>query len=145
MIHQLEYPERRKFHSCILVDDHIYVFGGMYSDLETFKPVENCLWRLNLNEIKWEKLNIKMPVLTYFHAACVNLNGQIFLHGGVKATDDYSSQSRINHLYTIMVKVPKLSEICWTKLIANYPNLLNFNQKKLVDIGLPTCFINRII
>jgi hypothetical protein len=117
----------------------------MYSDLETFKPVENCLWRFNLNEIKWEKLNIKMPVLTYFHAACVNTDGQIFLHGGVKAGEDFSVQSRINHLYTIWVKVPKLTEICWNKLIGNYPNLLNSNQKVLVDIGLPARFIDKII
>ena len=70
-------------------------------------------------------------------------NGQIYFHGGVKTMTN-NKPTRINHLYTILVKIPKLTDICWTKLINNYPNLLNLNKKTLQDIGLPINFINRI-
>jgi hypothetical protein len=69
-----EYPEKRKFHSCFLVDNYVYLFGGMYCNVELniFTGVENTVWRLDLDNLKWEDLKIKMPILTYFHAACIN-------------------------------------------------------------------------
>jgi hypothetical protein len=47
-------------------------------------------------------------------------------------------------LYTILLKVPRLTDICWTKLIANYPSLLYSSKKTLSDIGVPANFIKRI-
>jgi hypothetical protein len=71
MIFQV-FPLKRKFHSCILIDNYAYLFGGMHSDFERnlFCAVDNLVWRLDLDELRWQRLNIKMPVLTYFHAAC---------------------------------------------------------------------------
>lgn len=56
------------------MNEFVYVFGGMLCDLENneFRSVENCVWRLNLKNFRWQKLDIKIPCLTYFHAACAN-------------------------------------------------------------------------
>ncbi len=113
--------------------------------------------------MRWFKVtDLKMPTLTYFHASCANKvrintqpvfviksnhsfffickqNGQIYFQGGVT-----EKNKRINHLYTIMLQVPKLADICWSKLIANYSNILFQNRKTLVDIGVPVNFIKRI-
>jgi hypothetical protein len=63
----------------------------------------------------------------------------------VKKIETHQAPSqRINHLYTILLKVPRLTDICWTKLIANYPQLLCSNKQTLVDIGVPANFIKRI-
>ena len=66
------FPLKRKFHSCILIDHFAYVFGGMHCDTDNnlFCAVDNFVWRLDLNKLRWQRLDIKMPVLTYFHAAC---------------------------------------------------------------------------
>jgi hypothetical protein len=68
----LEYPEHRKFHSCVRIDNYCYVFGGLYFLEYSCKSVENCVWRINLVDLKWEKLDIKMPINSYFHATCSN-------------------------------------------------------------------------
>ena len=62
-----EYPEKRKFHSCFLVDNYVYLFGGMYCNVELniFTGVENTVWRLDLDNLKWEDLKIKMPMITH--------------------------------------------------------------------------------
>ena len=74
MFFSKEYPLKRKFHSCFLIDNFVYVFGGMYCDLEQniYTSVENTVWRLDLDSLRWEDIKIKMPVLTYFHASCIN-------------------------------------------------------------------------
>ncbi len=45
--------------------------------LNIYTSVENCVWRLNMIDFVWQKLDIKMPCLTYFHAACQNRVAQI--------------------------------------------------------------------
>lgn len=49
------------------------MFGGVYFDSEVgeLALVENCVWKFDLNDLRWQKLDIKMPLLTYFHAATV--------------------------------------------------------------------------
>ena len=140
------FPEKRKFHSCHLIDNYIYLFGGIHTDviMNIFHIVENCVWRLNMLDLKWTKMEqLKMPVLTYFHASCANNNGQIYFHGGVRMISE-RNQKRINHLYTILLKVPKLTDICWTKLVTNYPKVLTLQKKTLCDLGVPANFIKRI-
>ncbi|RNA40279.1 kelch domain-containing 10 -like protein [Brachionus plicatilis] len=138
------FPEKRKFHSCIRISDYVYVFGGMHCDLENnvFRSVENCVWRLNMLNLRWQKLDLKIPCLTYFHAACANDNGQVFIHGGVKSVNE--TNTRVNHLYSVSLMIPKLGDICWTKLIVNYPKLVYMNKKYLLSLGIPNEFIRRI-
>lgn len=66
------YPEKRKFHSCLRVDHFAYMFGGMYCNLEdnwVFRSVDNCVWQLNMIDLRWRRLNMPMTCLTSFHAA----------------------------------------------------------------------------
>lgn len=51
---------------------------------------------------------------------------------------------RINHLYTILIKIPKLADISWTKLIATHPNLMGLSKTKLFEMGVPENYIKRI-
>lgn len=140
-----KYPIQRKFHSCIKVDNYIYMFGGMHCDVERniFTVVDNAMWRLELNELRWQRLMIKMPCLTYFHAACTNNNGEVFFHGGVK-TISQDQTCRINHLYKIVLKIPRLADLSWYKLISSYPKLVFVDKQALFRIGVPTSYINRI-
>lgn len=69
------YPQKRKFHSCHLMDNHVYIFGGITTNIELdqFSLVENCTWRLSLVDMRWHKLTkLKMLVPTYFQASCQN-------------------------------------------------------------------------
>ena len=58
------------------MNSYVYVIGGLHCDINEIRSVvglvENCVWRLHLDIMKWEKLDIKLPILTYFHASCVN-------------------------------------------------------------------------
>jgi N-acetylneuraminic acid mutarotase len=55
------------------VQSNVYLFGGVFYDWEKNELVlvENCIWKLDLNDLRWQKLDIKMPLLTYFHAAAI--------------------------------------------------------------------------
>jgi hypothetical protein len=68
------YPQKRKFHSLFKVDKYAYLFGGLHTDLDLniIGNLENCVWRLNFDNFIWQKLDIPMPCLTYFHAATCN-------------------------------------------------------------------------
>ena len=35
-------------------------------------PAENCVWKLSMSDMRWSRLDIKMPVHTHFHASCMN-------------------------------------------------------------------------
>jgi len=144
------FPEKRKFHSCIKIDKFCYVFGGLFCDVEddVFRSVENCVWRLNLTNLHWEKFDIKLPVNTYFHAACSDNEGTVYIHGGIKDTSNGESfrQDRINHLYSINLKIPKLKELCWTFLTDNFFNESKLSKEDLSEAGvtIPANFMNRI-
>lgn len=104
--------------------------------------VNNCIWRINLNTLKWEKLRIKMPILTYFHASCMSQSGQVWLHGGV--THKQNREDRVNDLFTIKLRIQRLSDICWEKLLDSYPKLIDIDHTTLKSIGLPLNYIDRI-
>jgi hypothetical protein len=52
--------------------------------------------------------------------------------------------TRINHLYSIYLKIPNLSDLAWNSLLTAYPNLIKTDKRKLLNSGLPVNFINKI-
>ncbi len=70
--------------------------------------------------------------------------GEVFFHGGVK-TISQDKTCRINHLYKIVLKIPRLAELSWTKLLVTYPRLVHVDKQKLFEIGVPNNYINRIL
>lgn len=52
--------------------------------------------------------------------------------------------TRINHLYSIYLTVPKLSEMAWKSLQSTCPNMIKIDKRKLLDTGLPVNFVNKI-
>jgi hypothetical protein len=63
----------------------VYVFGGITSDKLTdnepisIRLVDNTVWRLNLEDMRWQRLDITFPEVSYFHASCVDRVFQNFL------------------------------------------------------------------
>lgn len=70
--------------------------------------------------------------------------GDVYFQGGVK-TISHERTCRINHLYKITLKIPRLAEMSWTKLMATYPRLVLVDKQKLAEIGVPNSFIDRIL
>lgn len=51
------------------------MFGGLTGQVNELPTTcENCIWRLNLVDLRWEKIETEIPVNSYFHAACENVN-----------------------------------------------------------------------
>ena len=48
------------------------MFGGHYVEDNFPVLVEKNMWRINLETFTWERLNIEMPIVTYFHASALS-------------------------------------------------------------------------
>lgn len=51
---------------------------------------------------------------------------------------------RTNAVYSAWLTIPKLSEICWQALNYYYPKLKDYSPDKLLDIGIPLKFVQRL-
>lgn len=128
----IEYPERRKFHSCFTIGNYIYVFGGICTvgnsvfNMRT-KMVPNFVWRLDMRELRWQKLDIKIPVMTYFHGACEHVNESVSIVHEINSILDKNYFSCRMDKYLFMVEskwwiVKQQESTIYIQYISQFPS-----------------------
>ena len=133
------FPRSRASFGCILENDHIYIFGGRhYSKARGEWALGSC-WKVCLNTLTWERLNLTLPIDVSFHTANLGPAGCVYLFGGIG-----DKQKRINHLYKLRLFMPKLSELSWERLTQSIPNLSLKHEEKLRLLGVPENFVARL-
>lgn len=65
----------------------------------------------------------------------------MYIFGGIYATDEVE---RSNDIHSMWVCVPKLSEICWEALLHYNPDIVVTSPSKLLNMGLPRSFVQRL-
>lgn len=135
-------PLPRKCHSAVQIDTaegvQVFVAGG--SDGQT---VFDDVWRLSLPDLQWRCMQkTVLPHPLYFHSSTVTSYGCMYMFGGIEPKDELTSRNNI--LYKVWLCIPKLSEICWEALTLLHPNLENIDKRTLLNMGIPTHFINRL-
>lgn len=66
----------------------------------------------------------------------------MYVFGGNYCSDDETQRS--NDIYSTWLCIPKLSELCWDALIFYFPHMYKCNVDKLIDIGVPKRYLDRI-
>lgn len=135
------YPSARKCHSCIQYkteDDTVHaVIAGGYDDIFYFDDI----WCLNLKTYRWLRIKTtKIPKPLFFHDAATSYDGSMYIFGGIMLEDN-NVKRRINDVYKIWMKIPKLSAICWEAVLHYYPSMKYNDSEKLLEIGIPKNFV----
>lgn len=101
-----EGPMERDFYTSVLYKDYLYVFGGCYlTNNHTFGD----FWRLNLIELKWEKLNdVNGPIDRCAHGM-VAFDDKLYVFGG------YSNEKLLNDFYEYNIEQNE-----WRKIEESY-------------------------
>lgn len=134
-------PNPRKCHGCVQIETptgpRVYISGG-YDGERVF----NDLWCLDLQTFQWYHIwPCLLPYPTYFHAAAVTPQGKMYLFGGICQNDEYN---RTNSVYSTWLCIPKLSEMCWEAILHYNPKITEWSQSKLLEIGIPKNYVQRI-
>lgn len=135
------YPRARKCHSCIqytTMDNvtHVVVAGG-YDDILHFADI----WTLNLKTYRWSLMKTaKLPQPLFFHDAATSGDGCMYIFGGIMLENN-NMKRRVNDIYKMWMKIPKLSAICWEAVLHYYPNIKDYDTEKLLEMGIPKSFV----
>lgn len=101
------------------------------------------LWRLDLTTHEWTCfITCQLPNPTFFHAIAVTPEGRLYVFGGNYCTEN--DIERTNDIYSTWLCIPNLTEICWEALLCYYPHMYKCDTDKLIDIGVPKRFLDRI-
>ncbi|KMQ97665.1 kelch domain-containing protein 10-like protein [Lasius niger] len=133
-------PEPRRCHGSVQYTDErsgvtsVFISGGYNGDW-----VFSDVWRLDLSTLQWTCLReCILPYPVYFHSAALIPEGRMYIFGGIVKVQ------RTNAVYSAWLTIPKLSEICWQALNYYYPKLKDYSPDKLLDIGIPLKFVQRL-
>ncbi|KAK3601733.1 hypothetical protein CHS0354_016095 [Potamilus streckersoni] len=131
------FPKPRKCHSCVQMENEVYVCGGLTKEL----CILPCLWKFCLYTHKWTKLSVELQVPVYFHSADLTQAGCMYIFGGVTHYED----KRTNIIQKIWLKIPSLMEMCWEKL-CNLIEMEKYAKDKtvLISLGIPRHLMDRI-
>uniref|UniRef100_A0A1B0FDL9 Kelch domain-containing protein 10 homolog n=1 Tax=Glossina morsitans morsitans TaxID=37546 RepID=A0A1B0FDL9_GLOMM len=138
------FPKPRKCLSCVQHtlpngDIEAFITGGLQGDFSTYF---NDIWKLNLRTKEWCKIvTAYLPRPLYFHSAAHAGNGCMYIFGGIEYSE---KEVRRNCLFKMWMTIPKLSEICWDAITYYNNNLHYYNREKLLQIGIPERFVNRV-
>nr|XP_057932676.1 kelch domain-containing protein 10-like [Doryrhamphus excisus] len=133
---KLGYPAARRCHSCVQVQNEVFICGGYDGQL-----IMPDLWKLNLRTFQWTKLPTIMPEPAYFHCAAVTPAGCMYVHGGVV---NMSGNRRTGSLYKVWLVVPSLLELAWERLLKMQPHLAQLSTLQLLNMGLTHTLIERL-
>ena len=100
-------PGGRSSHSCNVIDNRLYVFGGENTPRI---PVNNTLYCYDLEKSSWVKLNVKgqAPCARIAHAAAV-VEKKLFIFGGRTGID--MGEGSLNDLHCFNTETLTWSEI----------------------------------
>lgn len=105
----------------------IYIFDKMFEGV----------WRFNIDNLLWEKLEWKLPPenqLICFLSNTVTNSGRLYCH------------SKMRGIYSAWLIIPKLKVISWEAMIFYFKEqMFASSDEHLKQIGLPKEFYDRII
>ncbi|XP_011691613.1 PREDICTED: kelch domain-containing protein 10 homolog [Wasmannia auropunctata] len=137
-------PAPRRCHGSVQYTDEktgvtSVVISGGYNGDRVFSDV----WRLDLSTLQWTRMRkCVLPSPVYFHSAALTPEGRMYLFGGIVKTNN--KVKRTNAIYSAWITIPKLSEICWQALNYYYRDLRNASPDKLLSMGIPLKFVQRL-
>lgn len=144
------YPLPRRCHGSVQVpedenQDPEFIICGGYDGKEIFSDI----WKLNLKSLQWTCFPEELSNPLYFHATSLSPCGQMFIFGGIceifnDESDNDNVTIRTNEIFSIWIKIPKLSEICWDAMLYYNPNLTKYSKSRLLKSGVPLDFVDRI-
>ncbi|XP_053598951.1 kelch domain-containing protein 10 homolog [Microplitis demolitor] len=139
-------PSARRCHGCVqYVDQATGDINAVISGGYTGPQVFNDVWRLNLRRLQWtclKRFGTELPRPVYFHSAALTPAGQMYIFGGI--VQNGSRGSRTQHVRSVWLVVPKLTEICWEAVNYYFKNLRNKSKDELANLGIPLKFIQRL-
>jgi N-acetylneuraminic acid mutarotase len=102
----------------------------------------NDLWKLDLSNMQWTRIEALMPRPAYFHSASVSPLGQMTIFGGVTNTDH---KQRTNELYSIWLKIAPLKEMAWNAVL-HYVEKSETKKsiKEALELQVPINFYQRL-
>lgn len=142
------YPAPRRCHGSVQVPEdetqgpEVIISGG-FDGMRIFSDI----WKLNLHTLQWTNLKEKLVTPLYFHSTSVSPCGKMFIFGGICEIfndDEDFFTVRTNEIFSIWVKIPKLSEICWDAMLFYNSELGSHDKSKLLNSGVPIQFVERI-
>lgn len=115
----------------------VFISGG-YDGERVFDD----LWKLDLTSYQWTLINtFNLPHPTYFHSTAVTPEGKMYIFGGIYLESEIV---RNNKIHATWLCIPKLSEMCWEALLYYNPEIINCNKQKLMNMGMPRNFVQRL-
>jgi len=123
------YPEARRCHSTVQIEDKVWVFGGYDGD-----DVFGDSWKLDLSSMQWTRLKMDLPLPVYFHAMTVSEEGKMVMFGGV---DDIDQNTRTNRVFSSWLSIPSLRSMAWEAVCHYQPSLANLPPAALLKEGVP--------
>lgn len=103
----------------------------------------NDLWKLNIENLQWVKLEVEMPLPVYFHGTSISPAGQMVIFGGVNSTPH---NSRNNSLYSVWLRPPPIKELAWMAFFhyCSSSKLVQYSNEDLIEMGVPRTFVRRL-
>ncbi|XP_076160157.1 scruin like at the midline isoform X2 [Ptiloglossa arizonensis] len=143
-------PEPRRCHGCVQYTDQntgvisVIISGGYNGEQGLLRSkIFSDVWRLDLNNLQWTCLRkCKIPRPLYFHSAALTPEGLMYTFGGT--INKNNKVVRTDAVYSVWLRIPKLSEICWQALIHYFPHLCRKSRHQLLLMGVPSKFVQRI-
>lgn len=57
---------------------------------------------------------------------------------------DTRAEIRTNDIFTMWLKIPSLTEMCWQALLTYIPNIGQLDKQKLFQAGVPMYYLNQV-
>jgi F-box protein 42 len=133
-------PTQRHSHSCVRLNDKLYVFGGLSGTSTSY----NDLWIFDLNEKKWSRPNTSgaYPSPKAAASLLVHRSNQLLLYGGYSHPYSYSFSQQVNffdelHVFDIKKNfwIPKLFVNQEPPKLAGHTASFLHNETKMILFG----------
>lgn len=100
-----------------------------------FRTSFEGLWRFNMDNLQFEKLEWEIPLLLYFRSTAVTPTGRMYFYGYPMST-----------LQSSWLTIPKLKVIAWEAMKYYFKErMFASSDEHLKEIGIPEEFHERII
>ncbi len=136
------YPVSRSSFACELLQDNLCVFGGRHYTKNQGEWGLNSCWMLNLVTLRWQRMQLTLPLDLTFLTSCVDPAGHVYVFGGIRV-----DKKRSNALFRVRLYVPKLRELCWERVTASMKQAWKLSKKHITtlrSLGVPEIFTDRL-
>ena len=126
----------RSLHKAVQIQDKVWITGG-YSD-EGYNLLAD-IWQLDLETLRWSKLNRELPVPVCYHAMTVTDEGKMVMFGGLVDNDNEEEDTvtPTNAVHTSWLTLPSLRSMAWEAVCHYWPEMSSLPASTLMKEGVP--------